>query len=126
MAVPADCKFAQTHEWYKVDGNVVTVGISQFAADELTDITYVEIPEVGTAVEAGTGIGEIESVKATSEIYAAVGGKIIEINTRLADEPELLNTDPFGEGWIVKIETSDLSPLEKMMDAAAYEKMIAE
>ena len=126
MVVPQDCRFAQTHEWFKVEGNTVTVGISQFAADELTDITYVELPEVGSEVTAGEDFGEIESVKATSGLYCAVSGKVIEINERLADEPELVNNDPFGEGWMIKIECSDLSPLEKLLDAVAYEKMIAE
>jgi glycine cleavage system H protein len=126
MAVPQDCKFAQTHEWFKLEGNTVTVGISQFAADELTDITYVDLPEVGSEVTAGEDFGEIESVKATSGLYCAVSGKVIEINERLADEPELVNNDPFGDGWMIKIECSDLAPLEKLLDAAAYEKMIAE
>ena len=126
MAVPQDCKFAQTHEWFKVEGNTVTVGISQFAADELTDITYVELPEVGSEVTAGEDFGEIESVKATSGLYCAVSGKVIEINERLADEPELVNNDPFGDGWMIKIECNDLAPLEKLLDAGAYEKMIAE
>ncbi|MFQ5807517.1 MAG: glycine cleavage system protein GcvH [Phycisphaerae bacterium] len=126
MALPQDYKFAQTHEWFKVESNTVTAGITQFAADELTDITYVELPEVGTEVTAGSRFGEIESVKATSDLYCAVSGKVIAINERLADEPELVNNDPFGEGWMIKIECSDLGPLEKLMDAAAYEKMIAE
>jgi glycine cleavage system H protein len=126
MAVPQDRKYAQTHEWFKPEGNTVTVGISQFAADELTDITYVELPEVGSETTAGEDFGEIESVKATSGLFCAVSGKVVEINERLADEPELVNNDPFGEGWMLKIETSDLGPLEKLMDAAAYEKMIAE
>ena len=126
MAVPQDCKFTQTHEWFKVEGNVVTVGISQFAADELTDITYVDLPEVDGEVTAGEDFGEIESVKATSGLYCAVSGKVVEFNERLADEPELVNNDPFGDGWMIKIECSDLSPLEKLLDAAAYKKMIAE
>lgn len=126
MAVPQDYKFTQTHEWFKVDGNVVTVGISQFAADELTDITYVELPEVGSEVTAGEDFGEIESVKATSGLFCAVSGKVIEVNERLADEPELVNNDPFGDGWMFKAECRDLGPLEKLLDAAAYEKMIAE
>jgi glycine cleavage system H protein len=125
MAVPADRKYAQTHEWFKADGNVVTVGITQFAADELTDITYVELPEVGTAVEAGSSFGEIESVKATSDLNTAVSGKVIEVNARLADEPELVNSDPFEEAWMVKIECDDLGPLDKLMDGPAYDKMIA-
>ncbi len=126
MAVPQDCKFAQTHEWFKVDGDVVTIGVSQFAADELTDITYVELPEVGEQVTAGESFGEIESVKATSSLYSAVSGEVIEVNERLADEPELVNNDPFGDGWMIKVKCSDLSPLEKLLDAPAYEKMIAE
>jgi len=126
MAVRDDCKYAQTHEWFHPDGGLVTLGITQFAADELTDVTYVELPEVGKELEAGASFGEIESVKATSELYTAVAGKVAEINARLADEPELVNTDPQGDGWMVKVEVSDLAPLEKLMDAAAYEKMIAE
>lgn len=126
MAVPQDRKYAQTHEWFKSEGNTVTVGISQFAADELTDITYVDLPEVGSETTAGEDFGEIESVKATSGLFCAVSGKVTAINERLADEPELVNNDPFGEGWMIKIECSDLSPLEKLLDAAAYEKMIAE
>jgi glycine cleavage system H protein len=126
MAVPQDCKYAQTHEWFKAEGSTVTAGITQFAADELTDITYVELPEAGSTVTAGESFGEIESVKATSDLYCAVSGKVIAVNERLADEPELVNNDPFGEGWMIKIECSDLSPLEKLMEAAAYEKMIAE
>lgn len=126
MAVPQDYKFTQTHEWFKVDGDTVTVGISQFAANELTDITYVELPEVGGEVTAGEDFGEIESVKATSGLFCAVSGKVVEVNERLADEPELVNNDPFGDGWMFKVECSDLGPLEKLLDAAAYEKMIAE
>lgn len=126
MAVPADRKYAQTHEWFKVEGQAVTIGISQFAADELTDITFVELPEVGSDVAPGSSIGEIESVKATSELYTAVGGKVTAVNDALAEEPERLNNDPFESGWMVKLEVSDLSPLEKLMDSATYDKMIAE
>jgi len=125
MAVPRDCKFTQTHEWFKVEGNTVTVGVSQFAADELTDITYVDLPEIGDEVTAGEDFGEIESVKATSGLFCAVSGKIAAVNERLADEPELVNNDPFGDGWMIKIECTDLAPLEKLLDADAYEKMIA-
>ena len=125
MAVPQDRRYAQTHEWFQVDGKNVTIGISQFAADELTDITYVELPEVGSSVTAGASFGEIESVKATGEMFTALSGKVIETNGRLADEPELVNTAPFGDGWMIKIDCDDLGPLEKLMDAAAYEKHIA-
>lgn len=126
MAVPADYKYTQTHEWFKVEGSTVTMGITQFAADELTDITFVELPEPGTSVSVGGSVGEIESVKATGEIYSAVAGEVKARNGRLSDEPGLLNSDPFGEGWLLKIEASDVSPLDKLMDAAAYEQMIAE
>jgi len=126
MAVRQDCKYAQTHEWFHLDGDTVTMGITKFAADELTDITYVELPDVGAQLEAGGTLGEVESVKATSELYSAVGGEVIEINERLADEPELVNTDSQGDGWMVKVKTGDISPFEKLMDAAGYEKMIAE
>ena len=125
MAVPNDRKYAQTHEWFKVEGKVVTAGVTQFAADELTDITYVELPEPGTALEAGGSFGEIESVKATSDLNTAVSGKVVEVNARLADEPELVNEDAFGEAWMIKIECDDLGPLENLMDGPAYDKMIA-
>ena len=124
MAVPNDRKYRETHEWFKADGNVVTVGVSQFAADELTDVTYVELPEGGATLEADGQLGEVESVKATSDLYSAVGGKVIEVNARLSDEPELVNNDPFGDGWMVKIECDDLAPLEKLMDGPAYDRQI--
>lgn len=125
MAVPQDRKYTQTHEWFKVEGNQITVGISKFAADELTDITYVDLPEVGSEVVAGEDFGEIESVKATSGLFCAVSGKVIAVNEELADKPELVNNDPFNGGWMLKIECTDLSPLDKLLDSAAYERMIA-
>lgn len=125
MSVPTDRKYSRTHEWYAVDGDIVTVGITQFAADELTDITFVDLPNVGARVEADREFGEIESVKATSELICAVGGEIVEVNPDLADAPELVNNDPFGAGCMVKIKTSDLAPLEDLMDAAAYEDFCA-
>jgi len=126
MAVPNDRKYSQTHEWFKVDGDVVTIGITQFAADELTDITFVDLPAVGTHVEGGQHFGEIESVKATSELYCAISGEVVEVNQRLTDEPGLVNTDPLGAGWMIKVRAADLSPLQKLLDGPAYEKMIAE
>jgi glycine cleavage system H protein len=126
MAVPNDRRYSQTHEWFKAEGDVVTVGITKFAADELTDITFVDLPEVGDEVEGGSHFGEVESVKATSELYCAVTGEVIAVNEKLADEPGLLNTDPLHEGWMVRIKTTDLGPLEKLLDGPAYDKMIAE
>lgn len=125
MAVPHDRRYSQTHEWFKVEGDVVTIGITQFAADELTDITYVDLPGVGSQVAGGSHFGEVESVKATSELFTAISGEILEINTRLADEPGLVNSDPFNNGWMVKVRCPDTSPLSKLLDGAAYEKMIA-
>jgi glycine cleavage system H protein len=124
MNVPQDRKYSESHEWFRAEGSTVVLGITQYAADELTDITYVELPKVGAAVKAGAAIGEIESVKATSEVFSAVGGKVAAVNTALADKPELINEDAFGGGWIVKIEAADLGPLEKLMDAAAYTKVL--
>ncbi|MCH8211611.1 MAG: glycine cleavage system protein GcvH [Planctomycetes bacterium] len=126
MAVPNDRKYRETHEWFKADGNVVTVGVSQFAADELTDVTYVELPEVGATLEADGQLGEVESVKATSEMYCAVSGKVVEVNGALEDQPELVNTDPFGEGWMIKVEASDLADVEKLLSAAEYDKKYTE
>ncbi len=126
MAVPNDRKYSQTHEWFKAEGDTVTIGITQFAADELTDITFVDLPDVGDAVEGGSHFGEVESVKATSELYCAVSGEVTAVNGKLEDEPGLVNTDPLGDGWMVKIKASDLAPLDKLMDGPAYEKMISE
>ncbi|MEE9297168.1 MAG: glycine cleavage system protein GcvH [Phycisphaerae bacterium] len=125
MRVPEDRRYRETHEWFQVDGDVVTIGITGFAADELTDITFVDLPAVGTRVEAGGEIGEIESVKATSELTSAVGGEIIEINESLSDAPQLVNKEPFGDGWMVKIKAADLAPLEKLMNADAYAALCA-
>ena len=126
MSMPDACRMSPSHEWHLAEGNVVTVGITQHAADELTDITYVDLPQVGTHVDQGGSFGEIESVKATSEMFIAVGGTVTEINTVLADRPELVNRDPFGEGWMIKVTADDVSPLSDLLDKAAYEAMIAE
>lgn len=120
MKVPTDRKYSETHEWFLIDDDIVTMGITQYAADELTDITYVELPEVGTTVAAGDQLGEVESVKATSEILTAVGGEVIEVNTALADHPELINDDAFEEGWIVKIRPESIEPLTALLDAKEY------
>jgi glycine cleavage system H protein len=119
---PSDCRFSESHEWFRAEGDVVTVGISQFAADELTDITYVELKPAGTTVNAGDSLGEVESVKTTSDVYSVIGGDIIETNQKAIDDPSLLNSDPFGEGWLVKIRTDDTSPLEDLMDQPTYDE----
>lgn len=120
MNPPADRKYAQSHEWHLLEGDTLTLGVSKFAVDELTDITYVEMQPVGTEVEPGSSVGEIESVKATADVYSALGGEIIEVNTCLDDDPSALNTDPFGDGWLIKIKVSDPKPMDSLMDAATY------
>jgi glycine cleavage system H protein len=115
MPTPADSRVSDTHEWFRVNGKTVTMGITQHAADELTDITYVEMKPAGTAVNAGGSVGEVESVKTTSEIYAAVAGKIVEVNTEVAK-------DPYGKGWLVKLEVADASAIMSLPDGAAYDK----
>ena len=124
--MPSDRKYSETHEWYLLEGDVVTMGITQYAADELTDITYVELAEVGTQVAAGESCGELESVKATSDLTCTVGGEVVERNDDLGDHPERINEDAFNAGWMLKIRVPDPSALERLMDAAAYEKHIAE
>lgn len=122
MSNPTDRKYAETHEWHLVQGDVVTIGITTHAVDQLTDITFVEMKPAGTKVGAGDSVGEVESVKTTSDIYSGVAGTISEVNSALSDHPELINTDPYGKGWLVKLKVSDASGLAKLMDAAAYEK----
>ena len=123
-ANPADRKYSKTHEWFFVEGDVVTIGITKFAADELTDITFVDLPAVGSVVTAGRSFGEIESVKATSEMFSAVGGEVVEVNDELANDPGLINSDSFGAGWMIKVRASDLAGLDQLMDAAAYDAML--
>lgn len=121
MGTPADRVYAESHEWHKVEGEVVTLGLTQFAVDQLTDVTYVEMREPGYAFAAGDAIGEVESVKTTSDVYPAVGGEILEVNQAVVDDPSLLNSDPYGQGWLVKIKVTDDSGLANCVDAQAYD-----
>lgn len=122
MPAPADRRYLDSHEWHKLDGDVVTLGITDFAVDELTDLTYVALPKVGAQVNAGDSIGEIESVKATSELYTGVSGKVTAVNTAAAEDPAVVNDDPFNSGWLVKIQITDRAQLDKLLDAASYNK----
>jgi glycine cleavage system H protein len=122
--VPNDRRYTKEHEWVLVAGGVATMGITDFAQRELGDIVYVEPPEVGRAVVLGESLGTIESVKAVSEVYAPVSGTIAGVNSALGDKPETINQDPFGAGWICRLEISKTSELDGLMDAAAYEKLI--
>ncbi|MFZ4572930.1 MAG: glycine cleavage system protein GcvH [Phycisphaerales bacterium] len=120
MPNPNDRKYSATHEWHKVEGDLVTIGLTQFAVDQLTDVTYVEMKKPGFAFKAGEIIGEVESVKTTSDIYCAAAGKVEEVNAKVVENPSLLNTDCFGAGWLVKVRISDPAGLAGLMDAGAY------
>ena len=125
MAVPTDRRFLGSHEWHRLEGDVCTIGISQFAADELTDITYVDLPSPGDEVAAGEPFGEIESVKATSDLTSGVTGVVTEVNDLLGETPELVNNDPFDAGWMIKVKVADTSAFDALIDAAAYDAQCA-
>ncbi|MBN4060272.1 glycine cleavage system protein GcvH [Planctomycetaceae bacterium AH-315-I19] len=121
MTSPNDRKYTESHEWLKLDGNTVTLGITPFAVSELTDITYVEMKPVGTDFSTGDSVGEVESVKATSDIYTPIAGELVEFNEALSDNPSLVNDDPLDSGWLVRIKVSDASALEELMDSGEYD-----
>jgi glycine cleavage system H protein len=123
---PENLKYAKTHEWVAVDGDVATVGISAFAVEALKDLVFIELPKVGAKVAPEQPFCEVESVKAVSDVYAPVAGEVIAVNETLPEKLEVLSTDPYGEGWIAKIKISDEANLTKLMDYAAYEKQCAE
>jgi glycine cleavage system H protein len=125
MASPADRQYSKTHEWHKFEGDTCTLGVTKFAVDALTDITYVQMKPVGTKFAAGGIVGEVESVKTTSDIYSAVAGEITQVNPALADNPGLLNSDPFGAGWLLKIKVADKAGAATLLDAAKYDKDVA-
>ena len=120
MTTPSDCQFSQSHEWYRIDGDIVTVGITQFAANELTDITYVEMQDEGTSIGKGESLGEVESVKTTSDVNSAFVGEIIKSNNEVVNDPSILNSDPFGAGWLVKIRVEDTTA-DNLMDQETYD-----
>ena len=120
---PADVKYAESDEWIRVDGDTATIGISDYAQDALNDLVYVEFKGVGETLAAGESFGEIESVKAASEVYMPIAGEIIAVNDELTSEPEMVNEDPFGNGWMVKIRITDASNLANLMDAEAYKQL---
>ena len=124
MNIPQNLKYTKDHEWIKVDGKVGTIGITDFAQGELGDIVYVDIAPDISGLTMGESFGTIEAVKTVSDMYAPVSGKVLELNKKLNDEPQLDNTDPYGEGWIIKIELSDASQLNGLLDAAAYNSQL--
>jgi glycine cleavage system H protein len=126
MEFPEELKYTEEHEWVMVEGDLVVVGITDFAQDALGDVVFVELPEVGTEVVTGKAFGVVESVKAVSDVYAPVSGTVEEINEELPDAPEIINTSPYVDGWMIKIRIADPSELDGLMDAAAYQAHIAE
>ena len=123
---PTDLHYTKDHEWVRLDGNIATVGITDYAQHELGDVVYVELPKVGAKLLAGKSFGTVESVKAVSEIYCPVAGEITEVNTALAQTPETINGDPNGKGWLIKLKVEDSSALSGLMDAPGYQAFIAE
>jgi glycine cleavage system H protein len=127
MNIPQELRYTDDHEWVRIEseGATVVVGITDHAQDQLGDIVFLDLPASGTSVEVGKELGSVESVKAVSDIYAPVSGEILEANAALAEQPELVNQDPYGEGWLVKLRVGEASDLEKLMDAEAYRKHVA-
>jgi glycine cleavage system H protein len=123
---PSQLRYSPTHEWVHIDGSTATVGISRFAVDQLTDLIMIELPSVGTHLVPGKSFGEIESVKAVSDLYAPIGGEVVEVNSDVANDVQLLANDPYEKGWLIKLRIDDPADTAELMDFAAYEKRIAD
>ena len=123
MDIPTELRYSSDHEWVRVDGTTVTIGITQYAQDALGDVVFVEMPDTGVGVAAGDSFSEVESTKSVSDIYAPVTGAVSAVNDALESQPELLNNDPYGEGWICRISLSDPTELDTLMDADAYREL---
>lgn len=126
MKTPAELKYSRDHEWVKIEGTRARIGITDYAQSQLGDVVFVEVPIIDCTIEVGDGFSVVESVKAVSDIYAPVGGVIVEVNEALADTPEIINEDPYGEGWLVVIEMGDETQLGELLSSEEYEKLIAE
>ncbi len=125
MSVPTDLRYTRDHEWVRIEGDEATVGITQYAADQLGDIVFVELPAVGRALEGAKAFGVVESVKAVSDLFAPLAGEVIATNDALTGGPELVNSDPYGAGWMVRIRVADTTELADLLDAAAYDALVA-
>jgi glycine cleavage system H protein len=123
---PSELRYTKDHEWVRVDGDVATVGITDFAASQLGDVVFVDLPSVGAEVQQFGTFGVVESVKAVSDLYAPISGEVKDVNAQLASGPELVNSDPFGEGWMIRVKVTDPKQLEGLLDASAYEALTAE
>lgn len=126
MDFPSDLKYSKTHEWIRVEGKEAVIGLSGFAAEEMGDIVYVELPEEGEEIEKDTAFGVIESVKATEDLYSPISGQVIEINTPLQDAPEVVNEDCYGDGWLIRIAIKDPAELNDLLNAQAYTEFVEE
>ena len=124
MSTPDNLRYTKDHEWVKLDGNVATIGITDFAQKELGDIVYVEVETIGSPILAGEIFGSVEAVKTVSDLFMPMSGEILEMNAALEDHPELVNNDPYGDGWMIKVAINDLAELDTLLDAAAYEALI--
>lgn len=124
MNLPSDLKYTKDHEWIKIDGNIATVGITEFAQGELGDIVYVDVDTLDDTVEEGEIFGSVEAVKTVSDLFMPLTGEVVEFNEALEDEPEFVNSDPYGKGWMIKIEISDSSQIDDLLDAEAYKTLI--
>lgn len=124
IVYPADRKYSESHEWVKMEGDLAVIGISDYAQDQLGDVVFVELPAIGTPVEAGKAFGVIESVKAASDLFAPISGKVEAINAELQTSPELVNKDALGVGWLIKVRPSNLAELDRLLDAATYQQKI--
>lgn len=124
MSAPKDLKYSKSHEWVRVDGDVATIGLGDYAQNELGDITYLELPDVGDTIAAGEPLGVVESVKAASDIYAPISGEVVEQNQKAIDGPELVNQSPFGEAWLLKVKITNPAELDDLMDADAYDTFV--
>lgn len=126
MNFPTNVKYTSEHEWIRLEGDIAYVGITDYAQDQLGDIVFVDIPTEGETLEKGETFGTIEVVKTVSDLFLPIGGKVLEINPALEENPELVNQDPYGEGWLIKIQPTDLSEMENLLDAEAYKQTINE
>lgn len=124
--VPTDLRYTKDHEWVRVDGDLATIGITEYATSQLGDIVFVELPDVGRALSRAAVFGVVESVKAVSDLFAPISGPVTEANTALAGEPELVNAEPYGAGWMLRVTVADAAELDELLDAAAYDALIAE
>jgi glycine cleavage system H protein len=124
--VPADLRYTKDHEWVKLDGDVATVGVTDFAANQLGDVVFVDLPDVGRVVDQFATFGVVESVKAVSDLYAPVSGEVVEVNGDLGSKPELVNSDPFGAGWMIKVRVAEAGQVGELLDGAAYQALTSE